>query len=149
MKVILLQDISKVGKKREIKEVSAGYARNFLFPKKLAEPASHNILHTLYANIKKETEKKTEESKTYQSIAEKLSHTTLHITMKIGEKGKTFGSVHATTIAEALKQMKIIVEKDWIDIGTPIKSIGNHPVHVKFPQGITATFHVEVTPEKE
>lgn len=149
MKVILLQDIPKVGRKREVKEVSAGYARNFLFPKKLAEPALQNTLHTLHTKIQNETQEKTQERKKYQSLAEKLSHTILRVKMKIGEKGKTFGSVHATTIAEALKHIEIMVEKDWIDIGAPIKTIGEHQIHIKFPYNITTTLHVEVTPEKE
>lgn len=148
MKVILLQDIPKVGKKRDVKEVSAGYARNFLFPKKLAEPVLQNTLHTLHTKIQNETQEKTQEHKKYQSIAEKLSQTILRVKMKIGKKGKTFGSVNAITIAEALKHLKIVVEKDWIDIDAPIKTIGEHQVHIKFPHGVTTTLHVEVTHEE-
>lgn len=149
MKVILLQDIPKVGKKREVKEVSAGYARNFLFPQKLAQPASRNAKNTLQRILQQEEREKSEEYTKYQATAARLSESTLRFNVKIGEKGKTFGSVSAAKIVEELKKQGIMIKKDWVEIAQPIKTTGIHDIRIKLPHDLTITIKVIVTPEKE
>lgn len=147
MKIILQQDIYKLGQKLDVKNVRDGYARNFLFPKRLARPATKNALDSLTAQKTKEEKRKTDERTIYQKIAETVSALTLHFKVKVGEKGKAFGSVTAVKIRDELKKQKIDVEKDWIELEGPIKTTGEKMITIKFPREIKGEVKVAVEAE--
>ena len=116
MKVILLQDIKNVGKKDEIINSSDGYARNYLFPKKLAVEATKDNLNQLKARQDTAKRKKEQEKEEAKQLAEKLKKITLSIQVKAGENGKIFGGVTAKEIAENLKRtqnIEIDKRKSW------------------------------------
>ena len=137
MKVILLDNIKGVGKKDQIINASDGYARNFLFPKKLAVEANNENLAKAF---KKETEKN-EASK----IAEKINKITLKITVKAGENGKIFGGVTAKEIAESLKnEHKIEIDKKKVALPETIKNIGTYTVDIKLYEGIVAKLQLNI-----
>lgn len=150
MKIILLQDVVHVGKKNEVKEVSDGFARNFLFPRKLA------ALSTAWAEravmIKKEHDekKKSAERERYEKLAERLGSLRVVIRIKIGEKGKAFGSVNAAKIIEQLKvQHHIELQKEWLHLGEPLKSTGIREVPVRFGHGVEGKIVVSIEPVEE
>ena len=133
MKIILLQDVPALGKRNEVKEVSGGYARNFLLPRRLAEVATDTAIASLTAKKARDEKAKSDEEKKYTATADKLKTVALSFKVKIGGKGKAFGSVSAVKIQEALQKQGIHVEKDWIMLDTPIKTTGEKVVGIKFP----------------
>lgn len=147
MKVILLQDIPPVGRKNDVKDVSDGYARNFLFPKNLAKPASEAALKSLGEQKARGEREKSEEHKKLSALAEKLKSLTLTFQVKLGEKGRAFGSVTVVKIRDALKKHGIEVDKDWILLEEPIKTTGDKMVNIKFPQGIMGEVKIIVESE--
>lgn len=147
MKVILLQDVLHLGRKNEVKEVSAGYARNFLFPRKLATLADENTLASRASAQEKEEQKKLGELKKYQEIVERMKSLALSFQIKIGEKGRAFGSVTVTKIAEALKKQGIRVEKDWILLEESIKTAGEKTVQIRFPLAVVGEIKIIIQAE--
>ena len=146
MKVILLQDVSKIGRKDEVKEVSEGFARNFLFPKKLAVLATETELKKISVRKENREKESAKEQENYQKIAEQLKKITLNFKLKVGEKGQSFGSVTANDICEALKQNSIEVEKGWIE-DEHIKTTGEKTVKIEFPQGTAGEVKIKVEAE--
>lgn len=145
MKVILLQDIKNVGKKDEIINSSDGYARNYLFPKKLAVEATKDNLNQLKARQETAKRKKEQEKEEAKQLAEKLKKITLSIQVKAGENGKIFGGVTAKEIAENLKeQQNIEIDKKKIMVKESIKALGNYSVEIKLYEGISANLAVSV-----
>ncbi len=145
MKVILLQDIKNVGKKDEIINSSDGYARNYLFPKKLAVEATKDNLNQLKARQDTAKRKKEQEKEEAKQLAEKLKKITLSIQVKAGENGKIFGGVTAKEIAENLKeQQNIEIDKKKIMVKETIKALGNYSVEIKLYEGISANLAVSV-----
>ncbi len=145
MKVILLQDIKNVGKKDEIINSSDGYARNYLFPKKLAVEATKDNLNQLKARQDTAKRKKEQEKEDAKQLAEKLKKITLSIQVKAGENGKIFGGVTAKEIAENLKeQQSIEIDKKKIMVKETIKALGNYSVEIKLYEGISANLAVSV-----
>ena len=145
MKVILLQDIKNVGKKDEIINNSDGYARNYLFPKKLAVEATKDNLNQLKARQDTAKRKKEQEKEDAKQLAEKLKKITLSIQVKAGENGKIFGGVTAKEIAENLKeQQSIEIDKKKIMVKETIKALGNYSVEIKLYEGISANLAVSV-----
>lgn len=147
MKIILLQDIPKLGKKHDVKDVSDGYARNFLFPRNLAKPATETALKTVVAEKNKAEQEKSTEFQKYKSLVEKLKALVLNFKVKLGEKGRAFGSVTAVKIRDALKKRGVEVEKDWIELEESIKTTGEKTIKIKFPQGITSEVKIVVESE--
>lgn len=147
MKVILLQDIPKLGKKYDVKEVNDGHARNFLLPKGLAKPATATALETLSKQKIAGEQKHAEEKTRYENISEALERKTFTIKTKIGERGKAFGAVSASRINDALKKENIPVEKEWISLDQPIKKTGEVVIPVKFPHGVTGKIKINVIAE--
>lgn len=147
MKVILLQNIPALGKRNDVKDVSDGYARNFLFPRNLAKFVTEPALKVLAIQKTKEEKEKSEEYQKYKVIAEKLKEIILTFKVKIGEKGRAFGSVTPLKIKEALKKQGVEVEKDWILLEESIKTTGESMVKIKLPQGLVG--EVKVLVEKE
>ena len=145
MKVILLQDIKNVGKKDEIINSSDGYARNYLFPKKLAVEATKDNLNQLKARQDTAKRKKEQEKEEAKQLAEKLKKITLSIQVKAGENGKIFGGVTAKESAENLKeQQNIEIDKKKIMVKETIKALGNYSVEIKLYEGISANLAVSV-----
>ena len=142
MKVILLKDIENIGKQFEIKEVRDGYARNSLIPKGLVKPATKENLKWLETQKEMEAKRAEEELKKTQKIVSKIDGTEVIIEVKIGKKGKIFGSVTPTKIIEKLKEMDFDIKKSQIEIEKAIEEIGEFPVKVSFPHGLEAEIRV-------
>lgn len=146
MKVILQQEVKKLGKKGEIIEVSEGYARNYLLPQKLAVPATAINVNT--ATQQKEAEiRKTkrifDEAKLH---AAQLGKLTVKVSVKTGEGGKLFGSVTSKDIAEALQaQHGVELDKRKIELKDAIKGLGEFPVTVKLHPEVSTQIQVQVT----
>ena len=145
MKVVLLQDVKSIGKKGELVNVSDGYARNFLLPRKLANEANAQAMNELKnAEAAREYKIKTE-TENAQKNASALSGKTLKIYAKPGQGGKIFGSVTAKELAEEIKrQFGIEVDKRKVVLPMDIKAFGTYNFDVKFYAGITATMSVAV-----
>lgn len=145
MKVILQADIKGVGKKDEIINASDGYARNYLFPKKLAVEANNENLAKLKAKNDSKAYKKETEKKVAEDVAKKINATTLTMVVKAGENGKIFGGVTAKEIAEALKNEYLIdVDKKKIMLNETIKTLGTFTVEIKLFEGIVAKLKLNV-----
>ena len=149
MKVVLLADVKGSGKKGELVNVSDGYARNFLFPKKLAKEANAQALNELKNAEESKAFKIKQETEAAQSSADKINGKSVSILAKAGQGGKLFGSVTAKEIAEAIKkQYGVDVDKRKIDTKGDMKAFGTYECEVKLYSGITATVKAVVT-EKE
>ena len=149
MKVVLLADVKGIGKKGELVNVSDGYARNFLFPKKLAKEANAQALNELKNAEESKAFKIKQETEAAQASADKINGKSVSILAKAGQGGKLFGSVTAKEIAEAIKkQYGVDVDKRKIDTKGDMKAFGTYECEVKLYSGITATVKAVVT-EKE
>lgn len=145
MKVILLQDIKGVGKKDQIINANDGYARNYLFPKKLAVEATTGNLGNLKAKQESNQYRKDMQKEEAIKLADKIKNITLTIKVKAGENGKIFGGVTAKEIAENLKtQYDIEVDKKKINLSETIKIIGTRTVDIKLYEGVIGKLKVEV-----
>ena len=145
MKIILLKDEKKLGKKGDIIEASDGYARNYILPKGVgieATPANMNTLKLQKANAQKVAEEKLEDAK---ALAEKLSKITVKTTIKTGAGGRAFGSISSKEIAEECKaQHGIELDKKKIVLDDAIKAPGTYNVQVKIHPEVTGTLSVKV-----
>ena len=145
MKVIFLKDVKGTAKKGEMKEVSDGYARNFLIPKGVAKEATVSSINDLNQQKTAESLKKQKEEQDAKDLAEKLKAITVTMYSKAGDGGKLFGSITSKDIAERLnKEHKIDIDKRKILLDDHIKMLGSHTVPVKLHQNVTAEFRVEV-----
>ena len=130
MKVILLEDVKSLGKKGQLVEVNAGYARNFILPKKLGIEATSKNINDLKL----------------QKAHEELKAGKVVLTMKVGEGGRTFGAISTKEIAAAAKeQLGYELDKKKISVDEPIKSLGVHNVKIKLHPKVTADLKVKVT----
>ena len=144
MKVILLQDVKGKGKKGQMLEVSDGYARNFMLPKKLAIEATADAVNTMRMNDKAAAEKAAKERAEALEISKKLREMTLTVTAKGGGAGRLFGSVTNAEIAEALAKNGIKLDKRKIVISDPIKNVGTYTATCKLGYEITAPLTVKI-----
>jgi large subunit ribosomal protein L9 len=145
MKVILLQDIKGTGTKGQLIEVSDGYARNFLFPRKMATPATEHAVGELRAKEAAKAHRAEQERETAQAMAEKLSEITVEVHAKAGSKGRLFGSVTTKEIAEAMSaQLGAPVDKKKVSLDHEIKTFGEYEAVVRLHPGITAKVSVRV-----
>ncbi len=149
MKVILYDDVEKLGSAGDVKEVAAGFARNFLIPKKLAMAASD-------ANVKRwESEKRVRTIRLTQNLerakesAQKIESVSLVIPAKAGREGHLFGSVTNQMIAEALLAQGLSIDKKNIVLDAPIKQIGDFTAHVRLHAQVNAALKVSVVPSAE
>ena len=146
MKVILLSDVKGVGKKQEIVNVSDGYARNFLFPRKLAMDATPGAAKELEKKQAAERARETERRLAAEKKASSLRGKVITVVAKSGAQGRLYGSVTGAEIAEALKaQHDIEVDKRKIDLAEPIRTVGETEVIVKLYPEISAKMTVRVT----
>ena len=145
MKVILLQDVKGKGKKGQMLEISDGYARNFLLPKKLAIEATADALNTKKMNDKATAERIAREKAEALDLSHKLRELTVVVTAKGGGNGKLFGSVTNQEIADALKaKTGVTLDKRKIVISEPIKNVGTYTVTCKLGYEITAPLTVKI-----
>ena len=145
MKVILKADIKGVGKKDEVINASDGYARNFLFPKKLAVEANNENMAKLKAKNESKAYKKEMDIKEAKAVKEKIEKITLKMIVKAGENGKIFGGVTSKEIAENLKkEYSIEIDKKKVLLPETIKNIGTFTVDIKLYEGIIAQLKLNV-----
>ncbi len=138
MKVLLLQDVKGVGRRMEVKTVSDGYAKNFLFARTLAVPADEAALGARSDHDRVETEAKTR----YETWARDIDSKNMEFSLATGTKGEVFGSVTAADIEEKIRALGI--QHAAIELKKPIHAIGLHKVSVKFPLGIRGTATISV-----
>ena len=148
MRVILLKDVEKLGKKGEIKAVADGYARNFLIPNKLAVLATKSELAKLEEQKKIEAQKAEEELLHFQEIASQVDGLEIEMPAKVSEDGKLFGAVTPSQITEKLKEKGFDIGKEQVKLESPIKEIGEYEATVEFPHNLEAKIKVIVIEEK-
>ena len=144
MKVILLQDVKGKGKKGQMLEVSDGYARNFMLPKKLAIEATADAINTMRMNDKATQERIAREKAEALATSKKLREMIVVVKAKGGGNGRLFGSVTNAEVADALAKQGIKLDKRKIVIADPIKSIGTYTVNCKLGYEITAPLTVKI-----
>ena len=144
MKVILLQDVKGKGKKGQMLEVSDGYARNFMLPRKLAVEATPDTINTMRMNDKATQERIAREKAEAMAVSQKLREMTLTVTAKGGGSGRLFGSVTNQEIADALAKEGIKLDKRKIVISDPIKNVGTYTLTCKLGYEITAPLTVKI-----
>ena len=145
MKVIFLQDVKGKGKKGQMAEISDGYARNYLLPRKLAMEATPDAINTMRMNDKAAAEKAAKERAEALEISKKLREMTLVVTAKGGGAGKLFGSVTSQEIADALKAKSgIAIDKRKIVLTDSIKNVGTYTAQCKLGYEITAPLTVKI-----
>jgi large subunit ribosomal protein L9 len=146
MKVILLQDIPNIGKKFEVKEVKAGYARNFLLPQKLAQVATESALKQLKERKELLEKKRQEKIEQLKEIAKKLEGVKLNFTLKEGVKNEIFGSVSKLEIIKNLKNNGFTNADEWeIKLEKPLKTKGEHRLELHLGEGIKTQIKIEIT----
>ena len=147
MKVVLLKDVKGSGKRDDIINVSDGYARNFLFPQKLAAEATPGALKEIQKKRAAQDAREAENLRMAQEKAAALKGRVIELEVKCGEKGRLYGSVTSAEVAEALeKQHQIKVDKRKIDIGDPIREVGDREISVWLYTGVTTTMKLHVVP---
>ena len=145
MKVILLQDVKGQGKKGQLIDVSDGYGRNFLLPRKLAQEATADNINTMKMNDKALQEKRQKEREEALALSKVLKEMTLTVMAKGGGAGRLFGSVTNAEISDALaKQHKIQLDKRKIVLKDPIKNVGTYTVTCKLGYEVVADLRVEI-----
>ena len=147
MKVVLLKDVKGTGKKGEIKEVSDGYAKNFLFKQGYAKEATKSSLAENEFKKSANAYHKEVEKAEANALAKKLNGQMVNLKIKCGDNGKTFGSITAKEIADALNAQGFNIDKRKIELKEPIKTIGVYTILAKVYPEITAKFNVEVKSE--
>jgi len=145
---ILLQDVEQLGERGEVIDVSKGYLRNFLIPRKLAEPATKGSIEAAKRRREAADRAVADAQSKAQESAELLNKTVLTIPHQAGEDGRLFGSVTAQDIADAIKQARgIRLDRRKVHLEQPIKTTGTHMVTVEVSEGVTADVKTIVTAE--
>jgi large subunit ribosomal protein L9 len=147
MKVILLKNVDKLGKEGETKEVADGYARNFLIPQDLAQPATEQALREAELNATKKSKAVQTDLEEAQKLAEQLDGRELFI--KVKEKdGTLFGSVNEKTISKTFADEGLKIESENVKLEEPIKEVGDYDVRLELPHGLEANIKVILVPEE-
>jgi len=149
MKVILLKDVTKIGKKFEVKDVKNGYASNFLIPKGLAKPATEEAIKWLETQKEIQSIRAEEDLKKVQEIASSLDDYELSILVKVGEQDQLFESINTSKVAEKLKEAGFGVKKNQIILEEPIKELGEYPIRIKFDHNLEAVIKLIVNGESQ
>lgn len=147
MKVIFLKDVKGQGKKGQIKEVSEGYAQNFLLPKGLVRLATDGNVKTLENQTAAELKRKEQEKQDAINLGKKLEELTVTLKAKSGEGGRLFGAITSKQVAEALEKAGVKIDKRKIEMHDPIRTLGVTQVPVKLHPEVKATLKVQVTEE--
>lgn len=145
MKVILKADVKGTGKKGDAVEVSDGYARNFLFPRKLAVEASAGAVRALEEEKNAQVRKQEKIVADLKALRDRLEGQTVTVPAKCGENGRLFGSITNKDVADAItRKLGKEFDKRLIDLSSPIKSLGTYPVTLKFGHNVSGTISVEI-----
>jgi large subunit ribosomal protein L9 len=147
MNVILKADVKGQGKKGDIVNVSPGYARNFLFPRKLAVEATEQSRAELAAENEAVAQKRAKEKADAEALAKQLEQHRVTLTTQAGDGGKLFGAITTKHIGEALTEAGFDVDKRKIQLADPIKTLGTHQIQVKLHPDVTATVAVDIRAE--
>ena len=147
MKVILTNDVPKLGKSGELKSVADGFATNYLIPNSLAVPAAGGAYRAWQHDIASREEKRKREREDAEIAANRIAGTTLTMGVKVGEGGKLYGSITAKDIADALGRRGIEVDRHKVDLEEPLKSLGTYKVAVKVMSGMSPEVTIVVEPK--
>ena len=146
MKVILLQDVKSLGKKGDLVEVSTGYARNYILPRKLGVEATGKNVNDLKLQKAHQDKVAAEQLEAARNLKTEIEKKELTLNIKVGENGKAFGAISTKELAQAVKdQFGLTVDKKKISIDEPIKTLGSHEVKVKLHPKVTAALKVKVS----
>ena len=149
MEVILLEDVKSLGKKGQVVKINDGYARNYILPKKLGVEANAKNLNDLKLQKLKEEKQAAEELAAAKEFAVKIEDKPVRLNIKLGEGGRTFGSVSTKEIAAAAKeQLGLDIDKKKMKLDEPIRTLGTHIIAVKLHRDVTAKLSVVVGEEK-
>lgn len=148
MKVILLERVKKVGEKLDVKNVSDGYAVNFLLPKKLAVEASEANLKRFLKQKEKVVEDREKELEIQKQAIEKINNQEIHLKVKVGDKNQLFEAINDKKISEKLKELGFNIDKEDIKLEHPIKDLGNHKVEIDFGHNLKASIKVKIEKEQ-
>lgn len=147
MEIILREDVDKVGARGSLVKVADGYARNFLFPKRLAVPATDAnrkiVEQEREAYVRREAKAKSES----EDLSRLLGNVTVTVRQRVGENNQLFGSVTAKDISDALEAQKFHVDRRKIHLDEPIRTVGEHKVSLRLHRDVTAEITVVVEPE--
>jgi large subunit ribosomal protein L9 len=148
MQVILREDVEKVGLRGEVVDVAAGYARNYLLPRRLAEPAAPGRVAELERITASRSRHEAQSFEQAQELAQKLEGTGLRFDVQAGETGTLFGSVTATDVAEKVwNEHRVRIDRRKLELPESIKRIGRYEIPVELFTDVTATLRVAVVPE--
>ena len=148
MKVILIKDVKKLGKKYEVKKVSDGYARNYLIPQGLAIQASDKLLKWAESQKEMEEKKAEERLKKVSSLVSEIDGLEVEIPVKVGKEGQLFEKVNQQKISEGLKKLGFEIKKSQIELKKPLGELGEFPVKIKFEHNLEAEIKVIIIEEK-
>jgi large subunit ribosomal protein L9 len=145
MKIIFLKDTPGNGKKGEIKDVSEGYANNYLIPKGFALIATAQLQQKIAKEAKEAEDRKQKQLGNLKKLQEELERRVFTVRVKVGDKGQVFGSVHEKDIAKAISdKMSLNIEKSQVLISEPVKELGEHMAAIKLGNGINAKIKIKV-----
>jgi large subunit ribosomal protein L9 len=146
IEVILKEHVEHLGRRGEVVKVASGYARNYLFPRQLALAVTGENKRQIERERVKAEAREAEEMKGAQKVAASLEGLTVSIGRRVGEHDTMYGSVTTADIAEALAARDITIDRRKIQLGDPLKSLGDHPVAIKVHRDVTAQIIVKIVP---
>lgn len=145
MKVILKKSMRNLGKMGDVKQVRDGYARNYLLPRGIAEPATEGAIRAWKSAEEKRKKKMEQENKVLQQVADKISQVTLSFTRAVSPEGAMFGSVAKSDILKSLKAADVQIDKDMVSLPASIKAVGSFDVEIILSAEVSAKVKVNVT----
>lgn len=149
MKVILLQNVDNLGKKDEVKDIPAGFARNFLIPKGLVLAATEENLQKLEEQKKQDEEKAAHDLEEQEKTASRLDGREVMVEVTVGKEGQLFESINKQKISEHLKEMGFDVDKTQINLKSPIKELGEFPIKLELDHNLEAEIKIIVSEKQE
>lgn len=148
MKVVLLSDVPKLGRKSEVKTVSPGYAKNFLFPRGLAMILTSTVALDLEVQSEAQKKRAEKELAEAETMAQKLDGLEVAVSMKVSKDGVGYAGLSAAKIAETLSGLGFKISRNQVKIKTPIKKLGEHLVTVSLPHGLESEVKIMVVAEE-
>lgn len=149
MRIVLREDVEKLGRRGEVVRVAEGYGRNYLIPKKLAYQATPGNLKVIGDEKRAKDIRDSKVRNDFEAIAQRIGQMSFSVSKKVGEDGHLFGSVTNQEIADLLAGRGVDVDRRRIVLDEPIKAIGTHTVSIRLHQEVTAQLTIEVVPEEE